>query len=675
MNLSEQLMEASPIDKIFNKYFVDKQYASTEELLFLVDLVNLFRPQKGKLLAPVSIEQLLLFLDENPNKKNLLKEYLQKTLLNRKFSRMISDAGILQDTDFIHEVKKRIFAKILPFQPQKDTLEYVLNQVFYRSKDTFWVNSIPADEVSRLFDILSLTDIYATVDNNSVLLEIINALDLISQRISGRAMENDVIKMLPEYDNLESPFTAFEKELLFIENQIKTGQNHFISSEDLHYKQLFVLHKQCEDYVDRAFANSAKFGISLKVNQSLLRIRQQLERLKILMPFLVVNKVLDKKNNTIQLALNLIKYNCHKNNIRGLISESTQLISYEITQHTAKTGEHYITESAGEYFQMLKAALCGGFIVGILCIIKLLLSKMETSDFGQAFFYSMNYSIGFILIFLFGFTLATKQPAMTASTIIQAIENDRKNSANKQDNQSAFAQLFARLFRSQFIAFIGNVFMAFPISLLGIWLIDFLFDYNIAFEKSGKLLNDLSPIHSPAIIHAAIAGVFLFLSGIISGNVSNTNKHNQVYFRIQEHPLLKKAFGISKTIKIANWFENNWAGIVSNGWFGVFLGSTASVGLFLGLDLDIRHITFASGNFALGLYGANYFVDDWTIFWSIFGIGIIGYMNFIVSFSLSLGLAFRSRNIPISQLQHLFKATWMHFKKRPMIFFFPLKEK
>jgi site-specific recombinase len=675
MNLSEQLMEASPIDKIFNKYFVDKQYASTEELLFLVDLVNLFRPQKGKLLAPVSIEQLLLFLDENPNQKNLLKEYLQKTLLNRKFSRMISDAGILQDTDFIHEVKKRIFAKILPFQPQKDTLEYVLNQVFYRSKDTFWVNSIPADEVSRLFDILSLTDIYATVDDNSVLLEIINALDLISQRISGRAMENDVIKMLPEYDNLESPFTAFEKELLFIENQIKTGQNHFISSEDLHYKQLFVLHKQCEDYVDRAFANSAKFGISLKVNQSLLRIRQQLERLKILMPFLVVNKVLDKKNNTIQLALNLIKYNCHKNNIRGLISESTQLISYEITQHTAKTGEHYITESAGEYFQMLKAALGGGFVVGILCIIKLLLSKMDTSDFGQAFFYSMNYSTGFILIFLFGFTLATKQPAMTASTIIQAIENDRKNSANKQDNQSAFAQLFARLFRSQFIAFIGNVFMAFPISLLGIWLIDFLFDYNIAFEKSGKLLNDLSPIHSPAIIHAAIAGVFLFLSGIISGNVSNTNKHNQVYFRIQEHPLLKKAFGISKTIKIANWFENNWAGIVSNGWFGVFLGSTASVGLFLGLDLDIRHITFASGNFALGLYGANYFVDDWTIFWSIFGIGIIGYMNFIVSFSLSLGLAFRSRNIPISQLQHLFKATWMHFKKRPMIFFFPLKEK
>ena len=675
MNSSDKQITTLPIEEVFAKHFIENQYISEDELLFLVDLVHLFRPKKTNQVLTVSIEELVSFLENNTDRKTLLKQYLQKLLQNRKFSRMLSDAGILQDSDFIHEVKKRVFAKFLPNQPQKDTLEYILNQVFYRSSDAIWVNKIPTSELYRLFDILSMMDIYISIEDDSVLSEIINAMDLISQRISGRAMESDVIRMVPEYDNLESPFTAFENELYFIESQIRNGDNHFISSEDLHFKQLFVLHKQCEEYVDKAFANSTKFGISLKVNQSLLRIKQQLERSKILLLFLVVNNAFEKKKNSIQLGLKLIEYNCHKNNVRRLISESTQLISYEITQHTAKTGEHYITESPKEYFLMLKAALGGGFIVGILCIIKLLLSKMDTSDFGQAFFYSMNYSIGFILIFLFGFTLATKQPAMTASTIIQAIENDRNNSLKKEDKQSAFAQLFARLFRSQFIAFIGNVMMAFPVSLLGIWLIDFLFDYNIAFEKSEKLLNDLSPIHSPAIIHAAIAGVFLFLSGIISGNVSNTNKHNQVYFRIQEHPLLKKAFGISKTIKIAKWFENNWAGIVSNGWFGVFLGSTASVGLFLGIDLDIRHITFASGNFALGIYGANYFVDNWTIFWSILGIGIIGYMNFIVSFSLSLGLAFRSRNIPLSQLKHLFKTTWTHFKKRPMIFFFPLKEK
>src|SRR5690606_36950723 len=274
--------------------------------------------------------------------------------------------------------------------------------------------------------------------------------------------ENDVIKMVPEYDNLESPFLALEKELHTIHKKIKEGDDHFVTSEDLNYKQLLILHKQWEEYVDKAFSNSSKLGISLKVNQSLLRIRQQLHRIKVLLSSLVVNKEIDKKNNSIHLALRLIKYNCHKNNVRQLINESTQLISYEITQHTAKTGEHYITESRSEYFRMFKGALGGGLIVGVLCIIKILLGKVETSYFGHAFLYSMNYSFRFIAIYILGFTLATKQPAMTASALVRALEEGKKKQNDKTEKYGAFAILFARVFRSQFIAFVGNVIMAFP---------------------------------------------------------------------------------------------------------------------------------------------------------------------------------------------------------------------
>ena len=53
------------------------------------------------------------------------------------------------------------------------------------------------------------------------------------------------------------------------------------------------------------------------------------------------------------------------------------------------------------------------------------------------------------------------------------------------------------------------------------------------------------------------------------------------------------------------------------------MGSTASIGIFLGLNLDIRHITFVSGNLALALYGANYKVSDSMLFWGIFGIGLL----------------------------------------------------
>lgn len=663
----------------FMKHYFDESQLWTkanDEIELLVQLVSIIRPKKPKAVLVVDIQELLEFLQQNDFIRLQFSYYVKKLLHNKKFNKFLSDAGILRDVDFIFEVRKRIFSKLLPYQPSKDSLEYILNQVFYLATDTIWVNKIPVSQIEELYDLLLFNSIYDTVEEDSVLSEMLLSMNIITQRISGRAMETDVIKMVPEYDNLESPFAALEKELHQIDDTVRNAEsNHFISSTDLYYKQLLILHKQCNDFVEKAFANSSKYGISLRVNQNLLRIRQQLYRLKVLIPLLVVDREENKKNNGIQLALKLIKYNCYKNDIRGLVSESTQLLSYEVTQHTAKTGEKYITETRQEYFRMFRAALGGGLIVGLLCIIKVMLGKVETSGFGHAFLYSMNYSIGFIAIYLCGFTLATKQPAMTASALVRALEQGMKKQGNSSEKHQAFAVFFARVFRSQFIAFVGNVVMAFPVSLLGIWLIDYAFEYNIAASKWTKLLTDISPVHSPAIFHAAIAGVFLFLSGIISGSIANRDKHHQVYYRIQEHPVLKMTFGREKTKKIADMYEKKWAGIISNFWFGVFMGSTASIGLFFGLNLDIRHITFASGNMALGLYGADFMVTLSLVIWCVIGIGVIGLVNFLVSFALSLGLAFRSRNIPLREIRFVILSIWKHFKSKPMSFFFPSEKK
>ncbi|WP_430614396.1 recombinase [Flavobacterium sp. JP2137] len=671
MNLRHKLISPHTVDELFNKYIVDGEVYSGEELLFLIDLVHVFRPKKIKNVRRVSIEELLSHLVNNPIDRLAFMNYLKNLLSNRKFSRMISDAGILQDSEFIPEVKKRLFAKILPYQPEKDTFEYILNQVFYKHSDSEWINKIPEEQIIALFDLLEFSDIFTTAKDNSVLSELILSMGLITQRMSGRAMESNLIRMVPEYNHLESPFLAFENEFLMIAQNLRDDVVHYLTSDDLNYKQLLILHKQCLEFVSQAFKNSSKYGISLKVNQSLLRIRQQLYRIRILISLLVVDEYEDRKKNTVYLALKLIEYNCYKYDVSKLIGESTQLLSYEITQHTAKTGEHYITESAKEYWQMFKASMGAGVIVGFLCIIKILMSKADASAFGFAFLYSINYAIGFTIIYLMGFTLATKQPAMTAATIIKAIEDGMKKHIQTGEKHMAFAKLFARLFRSQFIAFVGNVLLAFPVALLGVWLIDLTTGVNIVDTKWHKLLTDASPVDSPALFHAAIAGVFLFLSGIISGNISNKHKHNQVYYRIQEHPWLKRNLGIARTKRLANWFEAKWPGIMSNVWFGVFLGTTGSIGVFLGLNLDIRHITFVSGNIAMGIFGADFSVGTSMLIWAFIGMGLIGFVNFIVSFSLSLGLAFRSRNIPLLEVFPLLRSVLVYFKLYPAAFFFP----
>ncbi|MDR0229133.1 MAG: site-specific recombinase [Flavobacteriaceae bacterium] len=673
MKLKHLLQSPQGIEELFNKYVIEGKVYAKDDLSFLVDLVHIFRPKDIKKTKRVSIDSLITYLQTHEEQRSALILYLKELLAGRQFSRMVSDAGILQDSDFIYEVKKRLWAKVLPYQPEKDTYEYVLNQVFYRQTDAEWIEMIPMDQLVSFYDQLNLTDIFVNKTEQSALGELMISIGLITQRMSGRAMESSIIRMVPEYSHLESPFLALEKEFTIASEGLRTGEVDYLTADDINYKQIRILHKQCLDFVSQAFKNSSKYGISIKVNQSLLRLRQQLQRVEVLISLLVVDESnpSSRKEKTIDLARRLIKYNCYKYNVTGLIKESTQLLSYEITQHTAKTGEHYITSSASEYWHMFKGAMGAGIVVGFMCILKVFAHEVDASEFGHAFLYSLNYALGFCLIYLLGFTLATKQPAMTAATIIKAIEDGRKKNIEDGDKHVAFAKLFARLFRSQFIAFIGNVILAFPVALILVWLIDMGFGLNIAEHDWKKMLIDADPIESRALFHAGIAGIFLFMSGIISGNVSNRNKHNRVVYRIQEHPWLKRNLGLNKTAKIANWVDVKWPGIVSNIWFGVFMGSCGAIGTFLGLGIDIRHITFVSGNIALGFYGSGFDAPTAMLVWAFVGMWLIGAMNFTVSFGLSLLLAFRSRNIPFKETKELFKATIRYFKSFPMEFFLP----
>ena len=656
------------VKEVFDSHIKDGAVAKHTGFLLLYDLVRYFRPKRVS--YNISLLELIGYLQENPQQCKILGAYIKDLLSGREFGRMISEVGILQDSSFFYELNRRFSAKILPFQPEKDTLQYILNQVFYLQTDYLWIERIDRKEFRLLFELLGFHDLFAQEEHqHNSLTQLCEAIGLITQRMSGRTLESDIIHMVPEYSYLESPFLSFEREFDNMREPILQGEP--LNEENLNYKQLMVLFHQCQDFVQQAYKNTSKYGITMRVNQGLLRLNQQLSRVKTLIELLVVSSKKDKIDNTICMALKLIEYNCYKNNIRTFIKESTQTVTYEITQFNASTGEKYITDTPKEYLKMLRASLGAGFIVGFLCIFKALLHEVHASAFGHAFLYSMNYAFGFILIYLTGSALATKQPSMTATTLARVVEEGMKKQCKEEEKHSEFAMFFARLWRSQFIAFVGNVIMAFAVALLLVWGAERLWGMNIVAHSWDKLLTDASPIHSKLILHAAIAGVFLFISGIIAGNVSNKQKHNQFAYRIEEHPILKRALGVKRTKKLAAWLDHKRPGILSNFWFGVFMGSTASIGTFFDLDLDIRHITFVSGNIAMGLYGAAFHLV-WSMWiWIFVGLVIVGFINFIVSFGLSLWVAFRSRNIPDSEIFALIKAVWRHFKKAPMSFVLP----
>ena len=55
------------------------------------------------------------------------------------------------------------------------------------------------------------------------------------------------------------------------------------------------------------------------------------------------------------------------------------------------------------------------------------------------------------------------------------------------------------------------------------------------------------------------------------------------------------------------------------------------------------------------------------------GIFLIGFLNFIVSFGLSMVLAFRSRKVNFGEVRNLNRSIIKYFFKNPLIFFFPIR--
>ncbi len=277
-----------------------------------------------------------------------------------------------------------------------------------------------------------------------------------------------------------------------------------------------------------------------------------------------------------------------------------------------------------------------------------------------------------MLIHVLHFTVATKQPAMTAAALASTVQH-RKGS--KMAQIAELAALIINIIRTQFVAILGNISIAIPVAALIAFSWDaMLHEPLMSHAKASNMLHDLNPFTSLAIPHAAIAGVFLFLSGLIAGYFDNMAVYRKVGPRLKAHLHLKKLLGQERLNTFATYIERNLGALAGNFLFGIMLGSTATLGYILGLPIDIRHIAFASANFIQGLMNINGSPEIGLIIVSFLGVLLIGLTNLFVSFTLTIIVALRARRVRFEQWKPLAKLVLTHFLTRPSDFFWPPKQ-
>ncbi|WP_230660272.1 site-specific recombinase [Psychrobacter sp. I-STPA10] len=643
----------------------------TQMLKRLIDSLRVSPNEPEK--ANEKIEELIQALRQHPEYGQGLASFILHLVNQYRQLTLYTDTGILSDYGFFYSLSRLVGHRFLPLLPEEDSIVELVAEVFDQKNDDRWLASIDPQKWDELIALINIgdqnLDLVASVKNN-----ILNGIIILSYRISGIGLHPDLMGAYPQMLNYCACFVAQNQEAVLFVNQYRSSHKldthtDVMPDEDVDPAPLLVMLEQCQDVLVTLRKRIYKTGISIRLTNMMMRLEQSLQRMQILTELLADNHA-DRDKAIIELIEAVIQTAKQRYSFRYLIDNNTKLLSKKVTENASHVGEHYISTDKAGYKEMFKKASIGGFFIAFMATMKILAYNLVLAPIGRAFVNSMIYGLGFVFIHVIHGTVATKQPAMTAAAIASTIS---ENKGKKTHQLNKLSELIVDILRTQFVAIMGNVLIAMPVAFLisfawlqyyGVPMIDT--------KEAHHLLEDLNPFTTLALPHAAIAGVYLFLAGLIAGYYDNLAVYNKIGERIQRHWLLLKIMPVRWVDKLGTFVENNLGAIMGNFLFGVFLGSTATVGYILGLRLDIRHIAFSSANFAHGIFNSP--ADDISVslvLISLLGVALIGLMNLLVSFALALIVALRSKDVQFFEWSSLAKYIFAHLRQHPLDFFVP----
>ena len=618
----------------------------------------------------------LALLSDILNEDKELKIAFNKKLIamigKAKQSALLTQTNLLSRRGLFSELRKRAFYKLLPNIYDDKELSGIVNIIFYKKTDWIWINDIPTDKLACFFMDLGVVPSSDLPIDHYIVREILNDVYVLSQVITSLSIDRSIVKNFESVLTIESPFMQLHERIGEYISGIKNGE---ITRETEHPKCNEVMDaiNACTLFVNTIRQSNSQFGTSIELALVLQKLNKSLERMHELLHLLVKEEEMNYFFHLINFIKKIVKLENQKNSIRKFFNDTISLLVYEMTEHSGKTGEHYVTSTIKEYFQMFYAALKGGVAVGFMVVLKYLINALHLPIFQDTLLKAFNYSFGFVGIQLVQGTVATKQPSMTAATIAQSIESHVES-----EEIIELGEFVIRVFRSQFIAVAGNLLLAFPVAFGISWGWFELTGAPIASaEEAIHKLESLNPFSSLCVLHAAIAGIMLFLAGILSGIADNANVYNKYPQRIKMHRGLCRLIGQKRAIRLGDYIENNLGTLTGSFTLGFLLAFVAFSGFIFGLPLDIQHVSFATGNAGLALatllvHGQ---VNGYALLMAGLGIVLIGIANITVSFSLALIVAIRARGIKLTRTGSLIGYLIKQFFTRPMAFFMPMKEK
>ena len=551
--------------------------------------------------------------------------------------RLLADTGMPAHTAFGREAMERVVERLVPRLDAEADLSAFLNRLELTEADADWIERLSERQTQPWRELLALPP-EAVWD----------AIQLLAYRAAALGLARDLLVFSPRERELDSPFGHLPESAM----ALRRGQ-------PIAWVELL---EDCRRRLRAALAYLDEHGVSSELVYRLDLLETHLKRMEELVA--LASGQLDGKAVTAAL----VRQTAEHRSLTALLRGTLRRLARKVVEHAGQTGEHYIANSRSEWLNTFWSAAGGGVLTAFTAGAKYGIAAMPLAPMVAGLAFALNYSGSFVAMQFGHMTLASKQPAMTAASLAAAMEDNRDG--------DAVVDLVAGITRSQFMATLGNVLVTIPASLLlGLLWGALRGAPALSPETAAHSLHSLDPFRSWTLPFAALTGVFLWSSSLAAGWASNWSAFRRLPEALASHRRLLAWFGPQRAARIGAMVEHHLGGVVGYLVLGFLLGFMPVVFAFMGLHIEVRHVTLSAAS--LGLCAAQAMssgIWPWReLLWALLGILGIGICNFGISFDLALRTARRARGLDKGGLGALRLKITSAFRSDPWRFLGPPK--
>ena len=581
-----------------------------------------------------TLSEVTLVIERHPCRDSI-RSTLRDFWSHHSCVRVISEAGLPEEAFLVRELLARAVRHLLPVDEVEGDLYVLMDSLNLKECDARWVASLPESLVAPWADTFRPSTF-----------SILASCKILALRATNVALSRDLIVFADDEDITKSAFFHLPS---VVEHVIRHPEDFHLWEEQRAACEA-QLQTVNQSLADRG--SSANLIFRVRLLRSLLARMQQVITLE------------RPDSDARKLAVTVVHGFASQRRIASVISASTRRLARSVVERTGRAGKHYIAQNTVQWGVMGLGAVLAGVITSFTALFKYSLAAMIHAPLLLAIAHSLNYVVSFLLMQAGGFLLASKMPAVTAATLVDAMEDPAK------DHMASLQAIS----KTQFIVTISNLVGAVPASIA----IDRIFNavrgHPFLPEPAAEHgIRMLFPLTSMTILFAIITGVFLWLSSLATGWTANYLALHRMGSAISNSLRIRAKLGPERAAKLANWVKHHAPGSVGYIVLGFLLGAVPIIFELFGIPLEVRHVTLAAASLgyaldASRLYGQLHWQDAVLAF---SGIALVGVLNIVTSFVLSFLLAVRARNIGEEQSRRFLREVGRELLAHPFSFLLP----